>query len=296
MSIGVWLRAIRARFLVASVIAVGVGIASSWYRGDAIDALNAALTLAGVLALHASVDLFNDYWDHKRGIDANTTRTPFSGGTGVIRDGTIPANTIRTAGITMMVIGLGIGAYFVVTHGPIIALILAFAVISVYFYSTRIVDSGLAEVFVASKGALITVGASFIQSGELTGIAAAAGICVGILSSLVLFVTSFPDHDADKLGGRKTLVVIMGRKHASSVFWVFPAAFSAIIIAAIYAELLPIMCAIALGALPLAYVTGRMLHNHHSDTPKLVPVMRNAVLFSRITGVLILVGLVVSHL
>ena len=294
MTTSAWLRAIRARFLAASVIAVTVGIAASMSRGDTIDIQNAILVLGGVLALHASVDLLNEYWDNKRGIDANTIQTPFSGGTGIIRDGLIEAHTIKTVGIMMMIIGTVIGIYFALTHGPIIALILGFAVTSVYFYSTRIIDSGLAEVFVATKGALITIGASFIQSGEITAIAVMLGICVGILSSLVLFVTSFPDHNADKLGGRRTLVIIIGTRTASKVFWVYPLAFIVTISAGIVTDIIPPSCIIALFALLFAYHAGKILGAYHSEAAKLLPAMRNAVLFGRISGALLIVGLVVN--
>ena len=36
------------------------------------------------------------------------------------------------------------------------------------FYSTKIVDSGLGEFFVAVKGAMIVIGTIFIQSGEIS--------------------------------------------------------------------------------------------------------------------------------
>lgn len=293
MSIKVWLRAVRARFLMASVIAVAAGLAASWSRGDTPELASAGLTLAGVLALHASVDLLNDYWDHKRGIDANTTPTPFSGGTGVIREGLIPANKVRQAGIASMLIGAGIGGYFVLTHGPIIALILGFAIVSIYFYSTRIVDGGMAEVFVASKGALITIGASFIQSGEITIVAIASGVCVGILSATVLYVTSFPDHDADKRGGRRTLVVILGPKRGAKVFWVFPCAFGIFTICAIYAQAIPITCAFALAVIPLAFYAGRIVQRKYQDIAGLVPAMKGVVLYSRISGALVVAGLIV---
>ena len=58
-----WLRAIRIRFLLASVIAVSLGLAVTWWHSGAIDIFQAALTMACVIALHASVDLLNDYWD-----------------------------------------------------------------------------------------------------------------------------------------------------------------------------------------------------------------------------------------
>ena len=73
-----WLRAIRIRFLLASVIAVSLGLAVTWWHSGTIDIFQAALTMAGVIALHASVDLLNDYWDFKRGIDTRTKRTGMS--------------------------------------------------------------------------------------------------------------------------------------------------------------------------------------------------------------------------
>src|SRR3990172_6332610 len=52
-----WLRAIRIRFLLASVIAVSNGLAIAYWKYGLFDPLYAALTYAGVVFLHASVDL-----------------------------------------------------------------------------------------------------------------------------------------------------------------------------------------------------------------------------------------------
>ena len=80
MQLKPWLRLVRLRFLLASVIAVSAGIAVSWNEGAVLNLYNASLTMLGVVLLHASVDVLNDYWDFKRGIDTKTKRTPsFSG-------------------------------------------------------------------------------------------------------------------------------------------------------------------------------------------------------------------------
>ena len=42
-----------------------------------------------------------------------------------------------------------------------IAIILGFAVVAIYFYSTRIVNAGLGELFVAIKGAMIVLGSPY---------------------------------------------------------------------------------------------------------------------------------------
>ena len=54
--ISVWLRVIRIRFLLASVIAVSLGLAINWWQTGSIEIFDAILTMCGVLALHASVD------------------------------------------------------------------------------------------------------------------------------------------------------------------------------------------------------------------------------------------------
>jgi 1,4-dihydroxy-2-naphthoate octaprenyltransferase len=40
------------------------------------------LALIGLVALHAAVNAFNEASDMRSGIDLQTTRTPFSGGSG----------------------------------------------------------------------------------------------------------------------------------------------------------------------------------------------------------------------
>ena len=188
--ISVWLRAIRIRFLLASVIAVSAGLVITWWHTGNITIFDAILTMCGVLALHASVDLLNDYWDFKREIDTTTRRTKMSGGSGVLPDGLLKPAQVYAAGIAFLIIGATIGVYFVVTDGIIIGIILAFAVISIYFYSTKLVDWGLAEIFVTIKGSMIVIGTYFVQTSQITESVVLCGIVIGVLSSLVLFITS----------------------------------------------------------------------------------------------------------
>jgi len=246
--ISVWLRVIRVRFLVASIIAVSVGLAITWWHTGNISIFDAILTMCGVLALHASVDLLNDYWDFKRGIDTTTHRTKMSGGSGVLPEGLLKPAQVYAAGIAFLIIGTAIGIYFVATDGIVIGIILAFAVISIYFYSTKIVDWGLAEVFVAIKGSMIVIGTYFVQTSQITESTVLAGIVIGVLSSLVLFITSFPDHDADKAKGRKTLVTSLGKQKACSILWIFPTITYGITIIAVVFEIFPIFSLIILSS------------------------------------------------
>ncbi|MBT3580628.1 MAG: prenyltransferase [Nitrosopumilus sp.] len=284
--ISVWLRVIRVRFLLASIIAVSVGLALHWSQNGSVDILDLVLTFAGVMALHASVDLLNDYWDFKRGIDTKTTRTKMSGGTGVLPEGLLKPSSVYRAGVAFLIIGSLIGSYFVMTHGILIAIILGFAILSIYFYSTKIVDSGLGEFFVAVKGSMIVIGTFFIQSGEVNVESILAGIVVGTLSSLVLFIASFPDHDADKSKGRKTLVIVVGKKKAINLFWIFPLISYVAIIIGVSTSLFPVLSLITLLSFPLIIKSGLGLRKNYDAVDELVPFMSSTLKFSRITGVL----------
>ena len=213
-----------------------------------------------------------------------------SGGTGVLPEGLLKPSSVYRAGIGFLILGVIIGSYFVIIDGIIIAILLGFAIFSIYFYSTKIVDSGLAEVFVAIKGTMIVLGTYFIQISEITISPVLAGIAVGVLSSLVLFITSFPDYDADKSKGRKTLVIVVGKEKATSIFWIFPIIAYGIIVAGVISELFPVFSLITLVTIPLVIKSGRDLKTSFDNDDKMVPVMRKTLTFSRITGALFVIG------
>jgi len=292
--ISAWIRVIRIRFLLASVISVSVGLAITWWATNDITIVDAILTMCGVLALHASVDLLNDYWDFKRGIDTKTHRTKMSGGSGVLPEGLLKPSQVYAAGIVSLIIGAAIGMYFVATDGIVIGIILAFAVLSIYFYSTKIVNWGLAEVFVGIKGSMIVIGTYFVQTTDITEQAVLGGIVIGTLSSLILFITSFPDHDADKAKGRKTLVISLGKKRACSILWVFPVITYGITVIAVFFEVFPIFCLLILLTIPLIIRSGLKLKQNYDKLINLIPVMSSTLHFSRITGALLVVGFLVS--
>ncbi len=292
--LSVWLRVIRVRFLLASVIAVSLGLALNWWQNFSIDPLDAILIFAGVMALHASVDLLNDFWDFKRGIDTKTKRTKMSGGTGVLPEGLLKPSSVYRAGVAFLIIGSVIGSYFVITDGIIIGIILGFAILSIYFYSTKIVDSGLGEFFVAVKGSMIVIGTYYIQSGQITIESILGGIVVGVLSSLVLFITSFPDHDADKSKGRKSLVIAVGKEKAAKLFWIFPLVSYFAIIIGVATNLFPLVSLITLLGIPLMIKSGLGLRKNFDSIDSLVPFMSSTLMFSRITGALFVVSFLIG--
>ena len=286
-----WLRAIRLRFLSASVIAVGNGIALAFWKNKQIDLSDAILTFAGVICLHASIDLLNDYWDYKRGIDTATRRTKFSGGTGVLPEKLLKPGNVYSVALIFLLIGTLIGMYFVVIRGIMIAFLLGFAILAIYFYSTSIVNLGLGEAFVAIKGTLIVVGSYYVQTSSIGVGVVYVGIIIGILSASVLFVNSFPDYQADRSRGRRTLVILLGRQRAVKIFpWMILCTY-VLIIAGIFLGYLKIYSLVSLLSAPFAVSAIKRISKSYQDVEKLVPVMGATVAYSRVTGIVLAASL-----
>ena len=287
-----WFRVIRTRFLLASVIAVTNGLAIAVWRYRQFDLLYAILTFVGVICLHASVDLLNDYWDYKRGIDTVfTKRTKFSGGTGVLPGKLLKPNSVYSAGVIFLLLGSLVGAYFVITRGITVAIILGFAIVAIYFYSTTIVNVGLGEVFVAAKSTMIVLGSFYVQTGVIELSAVYIGIIVGILSASVLFINSFPDYDADRSKGRRSLVILLGKQKASQVFRILIIFPYILVIAAIflgYAKIYSIVCFVSI---PFAFKIIKYIQKYSESIDKFVPIMAATVMYARITGFTLAISL-----
>jgi 1,4-dihydroxy-2-naphthoate octaprenyltransferase len=299
----VWLRAIRFRFLAASAIAVSCGLALAiWTSPSQFDVSNAILIYLGVFCLHSSVDLLNDYFDFKRGIDLRTKKTKFSGGTGVLPEGLLSPNSVYIAGIIFLFMGLIIGGVFVILKGYIIGIILSFAAISIILYSTKLVNLGLGELFVGIKGMLIVIGTFYVQTSIISVESIGLGVVTGLLSSMVLFVNSIPDIKADKEGGRKTLAILMDLYCSRVKFYFLMGLVTLIYISAIllfkeldnnFISVLPIIFLLPLGIKIIVDFKRYITRIKDAGDLDYVRIMGNTVLFSRLFGLGLILGITI---
>ena len=110
----------------------------------------------------------------------------------------------------------------------------------------------------------------------------------------MLFITSFPDHDADKSKGRKTLVINLGKQKACTFFWIFPIIIYSVTIVAVVIGVFPIFCLVILGTIPMVIKSGQKLKHGYNELNKIIPVMSSTLVFSRLTGVLLIFGFIIN--
>ena len=276
--------------MLASLIAVASGLSIAFWKHGVFNFTYAALTFAGVICLHASVDLLNDYWDYKRGTDIIAKRTKFSGGTGVLPDNLLKPRMVYAAAVIFLILGVLTGTYFVIIRGIAIAIILGFAIVSIWFYSTSIVNSGLGELFVAIKGTLIVLGSFYVQTEVIDPSAIYVGAIIGILSASVLFANSFPDYDADRYTGRRTLLNMIGKQKGSRLFPILVMIPYILILAGIFLGYTKFLSLACMASIPYAIKAIKHIDQYkHID--KFVPVMAATVIYARITGLVLALSL-----
>jgi 1,4-dihydroxy-2-naphthoate polyprenyltransferase len=306
--LNIWLRAIRFRFLAASAIAVSCGLALAiWTSPAQFNILNSILIYLGIFCLHSSVDLLNDYFDFKRGIDMRTKKTNFSGGTGVLPEGLLSPKSVYLAGIIFLFMGLTVGGAFVILKGYIIGVILSFAAISIVLYSTKLVNLGLGELFVGIKGTLIVVGTFYVQTSVISTESVSLGVVTGLLSSMVLFVNSIPDIKADREGGRKTLAILLDVYDGRVKFYLLIGLVLLIYIFAIlffnmldnsnnFISILPVTFLLPFALKILVDFKSYLTRINDAGDLSYVKIMGNTVLFSRLFGLALILGITVEIL
>lgn len=258
----------RAPFLLLSVTLVACGAAAGAYTGR-FSWLHTILALVGLVCLHASVNALNEASDMRTGIDLQTQRTPFSGGSGTLPAGLMKPEQAQAFGLAMAGVGLIIGVYFLSRVGWALVPIFVLGAISVLAYTEFLARIGMGEIFAGlGLGLLPVMGAAIVQGGQLGPAAIAAGIPAFFMTFNLLLLNEFPDEPADIAGGRRNLVLVLGRRGAAVVYALAAIATPAWIIVAVILHMLPLVALV--GALP-AVMLAAPLRWAFGDTREPVP-------------------------
>jgi 1,4-dihydroxy-2-naphthoate octaprenyltransferase len=285
----------RPQFLVLAVALAFLGICIAWYDGY-FHAGHAVLAFVGLLLAHASCNTLNDYFDYNSGIDLVTNRTPFSGGSGMLKQGLLTPKQVFWFGMICFLLTVPIGVYFVIVAGwPLLPLLLVGAV-CILFYSPVILKLNWPEWSpFLGLGVLPVLGTYFVQTSAYTWPAIVASIPAGILVHNLLFLNEFPDAEADVTGKRKTLPITLGKKKAGIVYAAMEILVYLWIVAAVAAGIMPLFSLIALLALPFALKAIKGALNP-DDPARLMPALANNVLAVLLTQILLGIGYILARI
>jgi len=203
-----WILAARPRTLVAAVVPVAVGTALAARAGKA-QALPALAALLGAVLIQIGTNFVNDYYDFKKGADAERVGEARVSSQGLIA----PGQVIAAAGL-MGLLATGVGLYLASVGGwPIVAIGVA-SLLAGYAYTGGpypLGYHGLGDVFVFVFFGLVAVGGTyFVQAGAVTVPVMLAAAAVGALGTNIIVVNNLRDVDTDVKVNKRTLAVRFG--------------------------------------------------------------------------------------
>jgi 1,4-dihydroxy-2-naphthoate octaprenyltransferase len=296
LGLRVWFQEAVEPSLLMSFLLVSLGTALA-VRDGFFNLTYYVLAVIGVTLTQNAVNVLNDYYDYKTGVDASTAKTPFSGGSKFLVSGAIQPKNALTFGLSSLLLAAPIGAYFVLTRGIALLGLVAVAAISVYFYSTAFARIYLGEFLAGlNLGPLAIIGAYFVQTATISVSALAVGVAPGVMIANVLFLNEMPDIAADAAAGRKNIPILLGRRRAAKLYAILEALAVTWIPVAVVLGLTTPTTLIALVVLPFAARAIKLTLREYSDTSKFVPALAANIATAYLTIALLIVGYAISGL
>ncbi|CAL27562.1 1,4-dihydroxy-2-naphthoate polyprenyltransferase [Staphylococcus carnosus] len=208
----------RPHTLTASVVPVLVGTATAkLFLLGSEDHLKLSLFLAMLLAcllIQAATNMFNEYYDFKKGLDDHTS---VGIGGAIVRNGMSPKLVINLA-IAFYVIA-GLLGLFIASQSSFLLIPVGIVCMAVgYLYTGGpfpISWTPFGELFAGVfMGLIIILISFFIQTDNIQGYAVWISVPIIITIGLINMANNIRDRVKDKQSGRKTLPILLGKNNS----------------------------------------------------------------------------------
>jgi len=275
MQLSKWIRAFRLKFLPQGVMPVLLGTAIAWSVDNQFNLGYFLLVFFGMVFVQFGLTMLDDWHDFIRGTDTVGTaeKNPYTGGSGVLVDGTITPTEMITVVTLFYVIAIIIGVYFILVLGPIVMYIVLVGFFISIFYSLKpfqFAYRGLGEfMMLLGYGPTITLGAYFVQAQRLTWQVFLAGLIPGMLMWVMIVINEIPDFDDDRRSDKKNLVVRFGVDVGKSLYVGGLVVIYAFIVLCVVFGVFPATVLMALLSLPFALQSIKYLRRYYNDTLKM---------------------------
>ncbi len=213
------------------------------------------LALLGAFLAHVSVNTLNEYYDFISGLDLETIRTPFSGGSGALPKNPEMQGSVLAVGVISSTVLLMIGSFFIWQYGIGIMPIGVIGMILIATYTGWINKHPYICLIAPGPGFgfLIVAGTQFVLQGHYTPLSLLVAVVPFFLVNNLLLLNQYPDIKADANAGRNHFPIAYGINLSNVVYGFFSLATAATIIGYVLTGILHMLSLIALLPLPLAF-------------------------------------------
>ncbi|SMF41270.1 1,4-dihydroxy-2-naphthoate prenyltransferase [Alteromonadaceae bacterium Bs31] len=211
-----YLLAIRPKTLPASVSPVLLGTAA--VPLDSINWLLALCALGCALFLQIAVNLANDFFDARSGVDSEQRLGP----TRVTHAGLVSETQVIVALSLSLIIASICGLVLVAYSGPLLLAIGLLAILATFAYSGGpfpLASHGLGEITVlVFFGWVAVMGSYYIQTHHFSWHVFALANALGMILAAIMLINNIRDIPSDAAAGKKTLAVYLGATRSRKLF------------------------------------------------------------------------------
>jgi len=301
MKLKIWFAETRPQFLLLSVVLAFLGSSVAWYDSLGTSRFSfhwghALLAALGLLLCHISVNVLNDYFDYKSGIDIRTKRTHFSGGSGILPHRLMQPQAALIFGFAALGVTAAIGVFFWIVWGWGILPLGLLGILLVIFYSPWVTKHPFICLIAPGVGfgPLMVMGTHYVLVGRYDLVALFASFIPGFLVSNLLLINQFPDVKADAAGKRRHILIVFGRRAGAWVYASFAVATFLWVALAWRLGYFPAGTLLALLFLPLALATIKGLFQNAERVKPLIPYLGKNVIYTLATPLLLGIGFMIS--
>ena len=206
-----WFRLARPFSLTAAAVPVLFGTALA-YTDGAFDPYPFLAMLFGSLLIQAATNMFNEFYDERRGLDVAGT----VGIAGSIVGGRLAARSVLVGALLCYTGALFLGIYLISVGGWPILVLGSLSALGGYLYSAgprplAYTPASEAAVFVF-MGILIVIITYAVQAGAFPLYVSLAALPIGGPVAAILLANNLRDLVSDRRGGRRTLPIVFGRE------------------------------------------------------------------------------------
>lgn len=289
----IWWQLTRPHTLTAAFAPVFLGTMIALTYGKLDYPLFFAMLIAS-LFIQMATNMFNEYYDFKRGLD--TEHSVGIGGT-IVRNG-IRAGTVLSIALILYAVSILIGIYICMETSWGLAVVGLVSMLIGYLYTGGpypIAYTPFGElVSGVVMGMLLILIAFYIQTGTVTTNAILISIPSMLLVAAIMMANNIRDLEGDKVGGRKTLAILVGRQKAITILALFFAiAYIWVIALVILGHLTPWALLVLISVpKPIKAIT---TFRAHLLPLQVVPAMKNTAVTNTLFGLLAGIGILIGH-
>lgn len=212
-SIKEWLLATRPWSFPASTMPVFVTMMFLWSNGLEVSWWLGLMALVNIVLVHAAGNVWSDYHDFRRGVDA-----PDTYGVRILTDKQFTPKEVLSLSITLQVAAVLMGLLMVYLTGiTLLWFGLAGIALSLLYPPLKYIALG-DLVIMACYALLPMLGTTFICNGEIVPEVLWLAVPVGSITVAILHVNNARDIETDKRAGIQTFALLTGRTVAINVY------------------------------------------------------------------------------